>query len=55
MADVAKTDKGSVMSTKPDRPDEEVYKKELEAAEKAHEDAKARLVGSLNSYNGVRY
>ena len=46
MAEVTKPDKGNVTLTKPDRPDEEAYKKELEAAEKAHEDAKARLVSS---------
>jgi hypothetical protein len=45
MADVAKTDKGNAKVAKLERPDEETYKKDLQDAEKAHDDAKARLVG----------
>jgi hypothetical protein len=47
MADVSKADKvdkGKERVAKPEKPDEDAYKKDLEAAEKAHESAKARFV-----------
>jgi hypothetical protein len=47
MAEVSKTDKGKEKVAKPEKPDEEGFKKELEAAEKAHEAAKTRLVSRL--------
>ena len=43
MADVA-SNKGKDKATKPEKPDEEAFKNDLAAAEKAHEAAKARLV-----------
>jgi hypothetical protein len=47
MADVSKADKGKERVAKPEKPDEDAYKKDLEAAEKAHESAKARFVSTL--------
>jgi hypothetical protein len=45
MADTTKAEKPEVVkSSKPDKPNEEVYQKELVAAEKALEAAKTRLV-----------
>jgi hypothetical protein len=48
MADATKAEKSEVAkSTKPEKPSEEVYQKELVAAEKALEAAKTRLVSVL--------